>query len=634
VARQLEPGWYADPAAPGRWRWWDGESWTEHAVGADGAGDEQQPLDEPLDQPLDQQLDQQLGQQLDQQLGQQLDLQLTSVDLADVEPAEHELATEEPANGGPATAEAFVATAEAFVVTDAPGPGPHDAGTAGPVDGPGGPPHRSGLPGHPGSPGGRAGGGANRTDAAVFAKRWAVLVGLVLVVVIILAIALRSHPPTLYWQGEPMENASGVLVEAQAAMRSVASADEGALSSGSRCYFSLANRSDHDVAPYLRCGPILFPWSSVSAPWLTYPISGTSTSSGVKVLLGSSAPRDGTSALRRAEVLRRPDGAAAPKGSGGLALPAVPRQLAGWAGVLSEPPLGLRPAPVGDLIGDWGQTYRLVAFGEVTYLSSQLDPAALRDAVSPPGSVYATVRTLGGRPLATLLLPMRGQSLVVAELALGPGEAAGAVPSEAVADGAGPPSTDQPAIEVFAGGTAANFDVAATSAPGTKGARPADLTLVASVPAGSRPLLEISDKGLVQEVSLVGGQLAPGPEVLARLSTDEPLDATGDLPGAQVHISDAALVWFAGSDGGTVPPSPDEAYLEVLASASPPGSSFLPASDFSLSSPGGQPEVGEPLPDADRAAIVVGFLVPASFSNGTVTVSAGGRSFSVPVNFP
>jgi hypothetical protein len=468
----------------------------------------------------------------------------------------------------------------------------------------------------------------------VFAKRWAVLVGIVLVVVIIIAIALRSHPPTLYWQGEPIGDASQVLVQAQEEMQSVASAEEGALSSGSRCYFSLANSSDHDVAPYLRCGPILFPWSSASGPWLTYPVSGTPAGSGVKVSLGTSVHADATSGLHRGEVLRRPDGASAPKGAGGLALPVVPRQRAGWAGVLSEPPLGLRAAPVSDLIGDWGQTYRLVAFGEVSHLSSQLDPAALRDASSPSGSAYATVRTSGGRPLASLLLPMKGQTLVVAELALGPGEAAGAVPSEAAADGAGPPSTDKPAIEVLAGGTSATFDVPETAAPGTSRARPADLTLVASVAVGSHPLLEISDKGLVQEVSLPGGQLAPGPEVLARLGTDEPLDATGDLPGAEVHISDAALVWFAGSDGGTVPPAPDEAYLEVLASASPPGSSFLPASDFSLSSPGGQPEVGEPLPDADRAAIVVGFLVPASFSNGTVTVSAGGRSFSVPVNFP
>jgi len=234
---------------------------------------------------------------------------------------------------------------------------------------------------------------------------------------------------------------------------------------------------------------------------------------------------------------------------------------------------------------------------------------------------------------------MKGRALVVAELAIGPGEAAGAVPSEAAANGAGPPNTDRPRIEVLAGGTTATFAVTATGAPGTAalgrtGARSADLTLVASVPIGSHPLLAVSDKGLSQEVSLVGGQLAPGPDVLERVGTDDPLDATGNLPGVEVHFSDASLVWFAGSDGGTVPPAPDEAYLEVLASASPPASSFLPASDFSLASPGGQAEVGEPLPDADRAAIVVGFLVPASFSNGTVTVSVGGRSFSVPVNFP
>lgn len=26
----IEPGWYADPAQPGAWRWWDGTGWTEH----------------------------------------------------------------------------------------------------------------------------------------------------------------------------------------------------------------------------------------------------------------------------------------------------------------------------------------------------------------------------------------------------------------------------------------------------------------------------------------------------------------------------------------------------------------------------------------------------------------------------
>lgn len=455
------------------------------------------------------------------------------------------------------------------------------------------------------------------------------LVGLILVVVVVLAIALRSHPPALYWQGEPMANASNVLVEAQAAMRSVASADEGVLSPQSRCYFSLPNSSDHDVGPYLRCGPILLPWSAPSAAWLTYSLSASPTRPGVDLSVATSPPPGGTVALHRGEVLRRPDGASAPKGAGGLAPPAVPRQRAGWAGVLSAPPLGLQPAPVGDLIGDWGQSYRLVAFGEVGELGSRLDPSALRDAVNPPGSAYAIVPTTGGRPLATLLLPMKGQVLAVAELALSPGEVAGAVPSDAEAVGAGPPGTDRPAIEVLADGTAATFDV-----PLATGTRSANVTLAAAVPAGSRPVLEISDKGLAQEVSLVGGQLAPGPEVLSRVGTDDPLDATGNLPGVQVHVSDASLVWFAGSDGGTVPPDPDLAYLQVLASASPPGSSFLPASDFTLELPGGQVEGSEPLPDSDRTAIVVGFLVPASFSNGTVVVSVGGHSFSVPVNFP
>jgi hypothetical protein len=26
-------GWYADPQAPGRWRWWDGTRWTDHVSG-------------------------------------------------------------------------------------------------------------------------------------------------------------------------------------------------------------------------------------------------------------------------------------------------------------------------------------------------------------------------------------------------------------------------------------------------------------------------------------------------------------------------------------------------------------------------------------------------------------------------
>jgi hypothetical protein len=470
----------------------------------------------------------------------------------------------------------------------------------------------------------------------VFARRWAVLVAVVALVVVILVVALRGHPPALYWQGEPFGDGSTVLGEGQQSMQAFAKADEGVVSSQSRCYFSLPTTAGHDVAPYLRCGPVLLPWSSPSGPWLTYKLSASRpTSSGVELAVALAPSPASTVALYPGEVLRRPDGVASPQGDAGLAVPAVPRQPAGWAAALSNPPADLRPAPAADLIGDWGQSYRLVAFGELDLIRSSLDPGALRVAYDPPGSAWSTGAgpagggpTGSGRsglPLATLLLPPKGQVFVAAELAVSPGEDAGAVPVGAVAAGAGAGS-DQAGMEVLAG-----TETAVPPAAGTS--RSADVTIVASVPAGAQPVLVVSDKGLEQRVMLSTGALEPGPSVLARAGTDEPLSATGSLPGVTVRLSDASLVWFAGSDGGTVPAQPDEAYLQVLATATPLGSSFLPASDFTLQLPGGEVAQAQALPDADREAIAVGFLVPASFSVGTVVVSSGGRSFSVPVHF-
>ena len=178
-----------------------------------------------------------------------------------------------------------------------------------------------------------------------------------------------------------MTDASHVLATAETDMQSVASADEASLSSGSRCYFSVANRSDHDVAPYLRCGPILLPWSSPSSPWLTYELRASSTTSGADVSLVSQAPPDATTKLNRGEVLRRPDGANAPSGTGGLALPVVPRQRAGWSGVLSSPPLGLGPAPVGERVSDAGPGWRFTLRSSIWRAS--LSGRLIRNSRSP-----------------------------------------------------------------------------------------------------------------------------------------------------------------------------------------------------------------------------------------------------------
>lgn len=552
-----EPGWYADPSSPGHWRWWDGSSFTEHAVKADRAR-----------------------------------RSAGAVANAGARPG-----STGPAPEGATLSEGQLAAADATLALP--------AGTA--ASGP------------------QGGDGRRRLPTAVLAKRWAAVVVTLALVIAVLVVVFRSHPPTLYWKGEPLKNASAVLDKAGSTMKASASADEAATLSSSRCYFTLPNQSTHDIEGQMACGPVLFPWSSPGKAWLEYPVTARPASSGVDLAVSSSANDTSTVALAPSTVLRRPDGASPPKAGGGLAVPVVPRQELGWAGLLHGLPQGLQTAPVSDVLGGWAHDYRLVAYGEVTHLPASLDPVALKKAVVPKGSSWSATGA-GGRPRATVLVPAPGQVFAVAELAESPGEADGAVPAGVGEAAAGAPGAAGARLEVVGGSTAATLQ-----APGGKATT---LFVAAAVPTNSAPNLVVSDKGLAQEVSLANGRANNVPSVLARLSPSERLGVSGHLPGVTLQFINASLVWFAGSDGGTVPPSPDEAYLQVMIKALPLSASFLPASDFALRMPGGQVKTAQALPDADRSVIVVGFLVPASFSTGTLVAAVGGRTFSVPVDFP
>ena len=261
MVNQRAPGWYADPGTPGRWRWWDGRSWTEHATGVAAPDGPTAPDDATAPGGS--------GSTL----------------------------------GGPTLVDATLgdATFGGSTIRDSTANGPAVDGPA--VDGepvsPAGPGRRGAVVADGDSPLAAAPGRRSRARDAreggpnVFARRWAVLVGLVALLVVILVVAVRSHPPALYWQGEPFGDGSTVLSQGEQSMQAFAKADEGVVSSQSRCYFSLPTTAAHDVAPYLRCGPVLLPWSSPSGPWLSYKLSASRpTSSGVELAVAlTPAPR-------------------------------------------------------------------------------------------------------------------------------------------------------------------------------------------------------------------------------------------------------------------------------------------------------------------------------------------------------
>jgi len=159
-------------------------------------------------------------------------------------------------------------------------------------------------------------------------------------------------------------------------------------------------------------------------------------------------------ALYPGEVLPPDRAVPRPQGTPAWPYPAVPASLQVGRG-LSNPPADLPAGPGSRLIG-LGPSYRLVAFGSWTSIRSSLDPApcgwAYTRLAAPgrrvpgrrvPGRRVPGRRVPGRRVAAIRDCPWPSSScrprasLRAAELAVSPGEDAGAVPVGAVAAGAG-----------------------------------------------------------------------------------------------------------------------------------------------------------------------------------------------------
>jgi hypothetical protein len=714
LPKQAEPGWYGDPHEPGQWfRWWDGQRWTEHVVPVEG------------------------GRAAGRRRGRRA--ASGSADAATAAPAASATVDATAVAGAPQSSPTRrVAPAGATVDpsrpwSDRPAPtdptrswpgdavdrtasGPSDATRVGPSRRTPEPPESgraaplSAVAGRAGLISGEAGrtGPPPRRGTSRAAVRRRVVAGAVAVVVLaafIVGLELRPGGPFgVYWQGRPIANAAAVLAQGKQVMALDMTAAEGAAASHAACYFSLPLSGAHDVDADLRCGPVALPLAEDTGAWLRLPLRASvdargraelavagepantaQSSKGAKASLQPTANPTATG-LSGAETLRSAAGDRVAPSSAVVALPALPRQPAGWSGTLATPPTGLHTLPASAHLTAWGASYQVVAAGIFQDLPATADLAALRAATYPPGSPYRPPAALarsgntaaGGKKAtsstsartAPLVLPPTGDVFEVLRLNLSAGEAGGAVPAAAAQaevvgrlpgssplsakaraqTGTGVPQTaDTPALSLVGTG----FRTRLINLPDTS-----QVTVVAAVPAaapGAATSLEVSDKGLTQSLSLSTGTRASGaPIVLARAHTDDPLQVKGTLRAVSeggrsttvtVAVSDAALGWYAGSDGGTVPASADQAYLQLLVTQTG-GGPPVPADGWALTLPSGTTVTGQALPDSDPTAGDIGFLVPADLTSGTVSLapgvitsgattwSFGTSQLTFPVSFP
>jgi uncharacterized protein DUF2510 len=165
-------------------------------------------------------------------------------------------------------------------------------------------------------------------------RRKPLLIALAAVVIIAAGLvtffAVSGDDPKYTYNGKPIASAAKVLSSAEDKVAALVKQRHGAKNSDTRCYFAQPKKPSGgakktDVDSSLRCGPVLFVDGDAAREYLPVKLTQTSSKGGQAKLTVAGALDDvDPVAISAAFKLSRPDGDSAPKGDGGLKVPAPP----------------------------------------------------------------------------------------------------------------------------------------------------------------------------------------------------------------------------------------------------------------------------------------------------------------------
>lgn len=450
-----------------------------------------------------------------------------------------------------------------------------------------------------------------RTRSAMWCAVVAVLAAAIAGAVVVLRGPAPLHVTV---SGTAVDRPGDTIHAADLQLADYARTAHAAVGHSSRCYYDeIGANPTTDVAPALQCGPVLLYDSTATTAWLSVPFDTTRAGNGhLRLTTRMQRFPLSTTGLPADSHLVRPDHRHAPKGVAGLHVPVpppAPADLLAEVGPAGIP--ALHTAPQNARLGAYGVTLRLVSSG--------------------------TIPSFG--PNATARSAPPGQRLFAFVLDFFPGDE-GSVPLHTLAIGVSVDGASPRPLHLSDDSLSVNqFVVVAVASNATS----IDLVLKDHEVTQRMSLVDGTDRGGAIEVyrrhALEGTASNFG---YAQATVDEGSGVqTSQL---EIPVFDAKLRFYV-NGAENHPAKRTQAYLWVdmcyhLVDLSSPRTCYgFRGSELRLSVAGAAPQVARNLGVGEHPYPV--WLVPASFTNGVVTVtgsevSADGRfrlTITKPISF-